>query len=190
MMRLAAGAGAALLLAGCASALGEPAGSLAGVQLVRAAGIKAIALGRFDADPALPPRADRALDIRAAALKPPSGSTFSAYLGATLAAQLRAAGALDPRAPTVVSGRLVENRISAGFGTGRAAVAARFTVLRDGKPLYAKRLAVEARWTSNVIGAVAFMEAEGRYSGLYDELVGKLLADPDFQDAVAGTGAR
>lgn len=191
MRRIGAAAAALLLAAGCApSSLGEPAASLRGVQLIRTARMGPIALGPFRADPALEPRADRFLDIRGSGLKPPSGETFSAYLGLSLAAQLRAAGALDPGAATIVSARLVENSLSAGLGKGHAAVGAVFTVTRAGRTMFEKPLRVEGHWTSNVIGGVAFIEAEGQYSGLYDELVAKLLADPDFQAAVAAPAER
>lgn len=185
MSRGGAAAAALLLLTGCApSALGEPAASLRSVQLVRGAGMGPMSVGRFAADPALPRGADQLLPVRSSGLKPPSGATFSAYLGATLAAQLRAAGALDPASGTSVSGRLIENRLSAGIGTGHATVGAAFTVTRSGRTVFEKGFRVEARWPSNFIGTVAFMEAEGRYSGLYEELVSKLLADPAFQAAV------
>jgi hypothetical protein len=175
----------ALALTGCtASRLGAPQATFTGLQAVRAAQIPTVALGRFTPGPHLPRGQDSAIIIRAAALRPPSGSTFSAYLGETLAAALTSAGRLDPASPLVISAQLDENSVDAGFGHGGGRLGATFIVTRAGREVWRKTLRVERRWSSSVIGGVAYMEAEQGYGGLYQALIEQLLADPDFRRAL------
>ena len=184
-MRSGAALALAVLLAGCtASRLGPPQPTFSGLQAVRAAGIPPLAVGGFAAGPQLPRGRDTAIVIRAVALRPPAGGTFSAYLGETLSAALASAGRLDPAAAVTVSGLLIENSVDAGFGSGGGALAATFIVSRDGREVWRKPLRVERAWSSSVLGAVAYLEADQNYGALYQMLVERLLADPDFQRAV------
>lgn len=185
MIRPAALALLAALFVGCTgSRLGTPQPTFAGLQAIRAAAIPPVALGRFAAGPDLPRGRDRAVIIRAAALRPPSGTTFSAYLGETLRAALESAGRLDPASPVTLSGLLTENRVDAGFGHGGGALAATFIVERGGRETWRKSIRVEREWSSSVLGAVAYLEADVGYGALYQLLVERLIADPDFQQAL------
>jgi hypothetical protein len=173
------------LLAGCTgSRLGTPQPTFAGLQAIRAAAIPPVALGRFAAAPELPRGRDSAVIIRAAALRPPVGTTFSAYLGETLRSALASAGRLDPASPLAVSGLLTDNRVDAGFGHGGGALAATFIVERGGREIWRKSLRVEREWDSSVLGAVAYLEADQNYGALYQMLVERLIGDADFQRAL------
>jgi len=175
----------AILLAGCtASRLGEPQPTFSGLQAVRAARIPPLAVGAFVPAPELPRGRDSAIVIRAAALRPPEGSSFSAYLGETLRATLVSAGKYDPAAPVTVSGLLVDTHVDSGFGRGAGVLVATFTVTRDGRENWRRTLRAERTWQSSVIGAVAYLSADQNYGALYQALVEQLLADPEFQRAV------
>jgi hypothetical protein len=175
----------AVLLVGCtASRLGEPQPTFSGLQAVRDARIPPLAVGTFAPAPELPRGRDGAIMIRAAALRPPTGSSFSAYLGETLRATLASAGRLDPAAPATVSGSLVDTHVDSGFGRGVGVLAATFIVTRGGREVWRRTLRAERTWQSSVFGAVAYLSAEQNYGALYQALVEQLLADPDFQRAV------
>ena len=60
---------------------------------------------------------------------------------------------------------------------------ARFSLLKDGKPVFDRALEVEVTWTSTFIGAEAIPDAANHYTLLYDQLTLKLFADPDFKAA-------
>jgi hypothetical protein len=176
---------AAALLAGCTgSRLGAPQPTFTGLRAVRASGIPALAVGGFAPGPDLPRGRDGAIIIRAAALRPPQGSSFSAYLGETLRSALASAGRLDPAAAIIVSGLLTENSVDSGFGRGGGKLAATFIVTRDGREVWRKSFRAERDWDSSVLGAVAYINADQNYGALYQMLIEQLLADPDFRQAV------
>lgn len=173
------------LLAGCTgSRLGAPQPTFTGLQAVRAAAIPPVAVGRFEPGPGLPRGRDQAIVVRAAALRPPSGASFSAYLGETLRAALASDGRLDPAAPVTISGLLIENSVDSGFGRGGGVLGAVFIVSRDGREIWRKAIRVERDWSSSVLGAVAYLQVDANYGALYQMLVERLLADPDFRQAV------
>lgn len=185
-MRRRAPALLAILLAagGCtASRLDTPQPTFSGLQAVRAADIPALAVGRFAAGPGLPRGRDRAIMIRAAALRPPQGTSFADYLGETLRSALASAGRLEPASALGISGLLTENRVDSGFGRGRGVLAAEFIVTRGDREIWRKTLRVERDWDSSVLGAVAYIRADQNYGALYQMLVEALLADPDFRAA-------
>ena len=181
----------AVLLAagGCTgSRLAPPQPTFSGLQAVRAAEVPPLAVGRFAAAPGLAPGRDRSILIRAAALRPPQGTSFADYLAETLRAELTSAGRLDPASPLSLSGLLTENRVDSGLGRGRGVLAAAFILSRGGREIWRKTLQVERDWDSNFIGAVAYLRADQNYGALYQMLVAALFADPDFRRAVRPAG--
>lgn len=177
---------AAASLSGCAVPAIDPyLPTVANAQLVRSAKLPPLGVGRFELAPGLPPGLDRSVTIRTSPLRPPNGESFSSYLGECLAAELRAAGRLDPASGATVSGRLTETEVSSGLPVGQASLAATFQVTRGGAVIYEKNLRVSASWTSSALGAVAIPEAITQYTALYGKLVGALMADEAFRTAVS-----
>ena len=58
-------------------------------------------------------------------------------------------------------------------------------VTRSGQQRYAKELVAHAEWESSFLAAVAVPLAAAHYQGLYRQLVGQLVSDPDFRRALA-----
>ncbi|WP_295640676.1 hypothetical protein [uncultured Methylibium sp.] len=176
--------GLTLLAGGCAQMpLGAPVASLENIQRARVVALQPLALGSFG------PAADqeRALvdhSLRGSSIVPPQGS-FAAYLRQTLETELAAAGLLDPASTTVVSATLLASRVDAAVGEGRGMLAARFVHTRDGRTRYDRELQAEGRWPSSFVGVEALPAAFNGYALLHRELVGRLLADPDFRQAAA-----
>lgn len=187
-MKRLAPAFAALLLSGCAvPAIDAYQPTIANAQAVRGADLPAMRVGEFTLAPGQPASLDRSVVIRASTLRPPKGDSFSKYLGDCLAAELRAAGKLDPAANVVITGALTESRVSSGVSIGEASLGATFTVTRDGRQVYQKTLRVEQVWQSNFMGAIAIPDAMNQYTALYGKLVGALLADEAFRAAIKRT---
>jgi len=174
---------ALLGLAACAETpLPPPQATLAGIQAIRAGEIAPMKVGQFSAAPGEPQQMDRAISVRASTQSAPEKS-FARYLGDTIKAQLVGAGKFDPGATLVVSGLVTETHVDSLLPDAHAALAAHFTLVRDGRAVFEKTLRADATWKSNIIGAVAIPDAINHYNGLFPELAAKLLADPEFRAA-------
>jgi hypothetical protein len=144
-----------------------------------------LALGEFSRGPALPEARDRSIAIRADALQPPGGGTFSSYLRSTIEAELAGAGLLDGNSRYVLGAQLTQSEVSTFGSESRGRLAAMFR-LSDGQTLvFEKELMVEDAWPSSFLGAIAIPEAMNHYTGLYPRLFAALLEDPEFRAALA-----
>lgn len=186
--------GAALLAAlatvlsvpGCTSVMPPPMASAGTVQLLRSAALAPATVGTFKLASGLPPELDRELrgGLRGGNIEAPNGS-YSRQLKEILMAELQSAGLLDLQSRTVIEGQLLDSKVDAAIGTGTARLAARFQVLREGRAVFDKELAVDDAWDSSFAGAVAIPRAIEHYSALYRALIGKLVGDVDFKRALA-----
>lgn len=177
---------AMLLVTGCAQlTMGPPAASIDNTMKLRAANPAPVSVGKFTPAPGLGAGLDVSLSIRGGnSVNPPTGGSFSQYLGETLAAELRGAGLLDPGAGIVISGALTKNELSTA-GSGSGALGARFVVTREGVVRFERELTVTANWESSFIASIAVPAAALEYQGLYRKLVTALLDDADFRKAIA-----
>lgn len=178
---------AALLIAlsGCASVqMSSPTPLTDHLISVRNLKLEPAAVGSFVLAPGLPAAKDRSINLRGSSLEAPSGS-FAEYLKAKLAAQLKAAGWLDPASRSTINGELLQSEADPAIGTGTASLGARFSIVREGKTIYRNELRVEDSWESSFMGRIAIPLAMQRYEALYGKLVTKLIDDPDFQRAMA-----
>jgi hypothetical protein len=173
-------------LIGCASVkMPAPTASAATVQTVRAANLAPATAGTFALAAGKKPEMDRTLaGLRGSSLTAASGS-FSQQLKDELVAAMKAAGVYDERAPIVIEGRLTDSQVDAAIGTGTGRLAAQFTVMRAGKQVFDKELAVDASWESSFVGAIALPAAINQYGAMYKSLVAKLFDDPQFRAALA-----
>ncbi len=183
LARALAAAIAITALAACAAQLPPPSVTFDNVQRLRETNTPALALGAFTRAPELSARQDQSIQIRADSLQPPSGGTFSAYLGSVIQAELTGAGKLDPASPFVLSGELTRSEVSTMESQSRGAVGARFRLTRAGAVVFEKEITVAEDWPSSYWGVEAIPEAMNHYTGMYPKLFGALLADPDFQAA-------
>lgn len=173
------------LMTGCAQLqIGAPAATVDNIQKAKASGLPPSNVGGFALAKDKPADMDKSFSLRSNGLTSPTGS-FSKHLQETLAAELKAAGLLDPASTTTIQGELTDNQLDASIGTGKGALAARFVVNRSGQTIYDKVLRSDATWESSFVGAVAIPAAVNEYSGLYRKLVAQLLDDPQFRTAVA-----
>jgi hypothetical protein len=179
----------AVLLAavsGCASVeMGSPTPLTEHLITVRGLKLAPAAVGRFALAPGLPAEMDRSISLRGSSLKAPGSGSFAEHLKATLTAQLKAAGWLDPTSRSTITGELLQSEADAAIGTGTGSLGARFSVVRDGIAVYRGELRVQDSWESSFMGAVAIPLAMQRYEALYGKLVAKLIDDPDFRRALA-----
>jgi hypothetical protein len=143
-------------LAGCAHkvALDSAQSSTDNFQKAKAAGIRPVAVGDFTA--------------------PGSNQTEAQYLKDTLVVELQGAGLIDPASGSVVQA----SQVDAKLGRNQGNVVARFTVTQaDGRVVYDRELRASSTWPA---GADVAKER----AAVYRKLVGVLLTDPGFRNAV------
>lgn len=174
-----------VLLTGCAQLqMGAPSPSVDNIQKAKASGMAPASLGEFKPVAGKPANFDAGLDVRSNTLSSPVEGSFAKYLKETLATELKAAGLYDAGSTTVIQGQLTQSDLAVPVSQGSGTLAARFVVLRAGRTVYDKELKASASWESSFVGAVAIPAAVNEYTGLYRKLVGQLLDDPAFRQAV------
>ena len=184
-IRMFVAAACVLQLAACADMqMGQPKPTLATLTQLRSARLAPMEVGAFTVDASRDAGIDQAVSIRSNTLRSPVDGSFSHYLRESLRVELASAGLLRPNADSVVSGVLTESVVNAPIGTGTASLGARFVVTRAGNVRYDRQLNVNAEWDSPFVGVTAIPQAAGQYEGLYRKLVGELLMDPAFRNAV------
>ena len=171
---------------GCTTVMPPPMASGENSQVLKAANLAPSAVGTFKLAPGRPAQMDKELSggLRGGNIGAPSGS-YSQHLKETLKAELQSAGLLDLQSKYVIEGQLMDSMVDAAIGTGKARLAARFQVLREGQLLFDKEVSIEDSWDSSFMGAVAIPRAIERYGASYRALVGKLLNDSEFRRALA-----
>ena len=175
-----------LFFTGCANVkLGATGPSAETVASLKAANIAPAHTGRFELAPGKDPEMDTTLSgLRGSSIAPAKGS-FSKLLQDTLVVELTAAGLYDEKSSKVIEGRLTDSMVDAAIVTGKARLAAIFTVIDSGKQTFEKELAVDASWESSFVGGIAIPAAIQQYSALYKALIAKLADDADFKKAMA-----
>jgi hypothetical protein len=174
------------VLTGCATVkMPPPAPSAANAEKLRTTKLAPAQLGSFKLAAGKPASMDTTLGgLRGSSVSPANGS-FAGQLRDELAAELSAAGLVDPKSNIVIEGQLTDSMVDAAISTGRGRLAAKIQVRRDGQLRFDKELVAEATWPSSVLGAVALPAAINQYGALYKTLVGRLFDDPDFKRALA-----
>ena len=185
MARRAALAAMLAGLVGCAAVKMPAANAGAGtVESLRGAALAPTSTSAFMLAPGRPAEMDRTLGgLRGSSISPASGS-FALQLKEQLVADLRAAGLYDEASKVVIEGQLTDSRVDAAIGTGTGRLAARFIVKRSGATVYDKEVAVEEKWESSFVGAVALPAAINHYTAFYPALTRKLADDPEFRNAI------
>lgn len=174
------------VLTGCASVtMPAAAPSAANAEKLRAAKLAPAQMGSFKLAAGKPADMDTTLGgLRGSSVSPASGS-FAGQLRDEIAAELSAAGLLDPKSGIVIEGQLTDSMVDAGMSTGKGRLAAKIQVKRGGQTLFDKEVVAEATWESSFVGAIALPAAINQYGALYKTLTGKLFDDPDFKRALA-----
>lgn len=185
LQRLALIAGLAVLT-GCASVkMPTPTASAANAEKLRAAKLVPSQMGTFKLAAGKPAEMDTSLSgLRGSSVSPTNGS-FAGQLRDEIAAELGAAGLLDPKSRFVIEGQLTDSMVDAAMSTGKGRLAARIQVKRDGQTVFDKEIVAEATWESSFVGAIAIPAAINQYTALYKTLAGKLFDDADFRRALA-----
>ncbi|MFT7722415.1 MAG: hypothetical protein QM788_06250 [Roseateles sp.] len=178
-------AGVLAVLTGCATVkMPAPTPSAANAEKLRATKLAPAQLGSFKLAAGKPADMDTTLGgLRGSSLSPAKGS-FAGQLRDEIAAELGAAGLLDPKSGIVIEGQLTDSMVDAGMSTGKGRLAATIQVRRDGQVRFDKEVVAEATWESSFVGAVALPAAINQYGALYKTLVGKLFDDADFKRAL------
>lgn len=129
---------------------------------------------------------NESLSVRGSKLAPGSDDTYAGYLRNALISELSTTGRYDDASDLRLGGVLTGNALD-GSGTrvGKATVAARFHVERDGTIVYDKTLQAGHEWQSSFIGAIAIPAAFDNYAATVQKLLNQLFNDPEFVQATA-----
>ena len=179
-------AAAVAALTGCVSVkMPAAAPSAANAEKLRVTKLAPTQVGTFKLAAGKPAAMDTTLGgLRGSSVSPTNGS-FAGQLRDEIAAELTAAGLVDPKSPIVIEGQLTDSMVDAGMSTGKGRLAAKIQIKRDGQTVFDKEIVAEAAWESSVVGAIALPAAINQYGALYKTLVGKLFDDADFKRALA-----
>lgn len=175
---------AAFMLVGCVQFPLTYQPTMQNVEAAKASNMAPVSVGTFALAPGKPAGMDKEISARGSTMVPASGS-IAQFMKEGLTKELTAAGKFDPNAPIVISGLLTDSQLDASIGTGTGALAARFSVKRDGRVVYDKELKESANWPSSFVGADAIPTAFNQYSAFFKKLFGQLFGDEDFKKATA-----
>ena len=171
-----------LLMSGCAQLpLSPPTSNFDIIQKAKASGTAPVSVGAFQLAPGLNRDIDQGLSVRSNSVTSPFEGSMAQYLKQSVTTDLQAAGLYDVSAPTQLTGFLTESTLSVPIGDSSATLGARFVLTRSGQKIYEKELKANSSWKAEFLGAVAIPDGINRYVGLYHQLVGMLLSDPDYQ---------
>jgi hypothetical protein len=182
-LRIAALTCAALALHGCALQAPKYQASIDNVEQIKKAAIQPAALGSFTIQANA--SGGSSISLRGSPMSSSVGADYAAYLADALRQELALAGKLDPKSTLEISGVLIRNDIAAGgIVTNSGEVEARFVVRNGGSVRYDAIKRADLSWESSFIGGIAIPKAQQQYPVLVQQLLAKLLADPQFQVAL------
>jgi hypothetical protein len=171
------------VLVGCAGPAPHYAPSIDNVEALKKADVRPARTGTIALAPDL--KTGQSLAIRANTMVSGVGGNYGDYLGAALRQELDMAKLYDPNAGTEISGTLLRNEINAGgFSTNNGTIAARFIVKRGDAVRFDKVKEVTHQWESSLVGAIAIPRAANSYPVMVQMLLGQLLGDADFHNAL------
>lgn len=178
-LKLAALLAGAALLHGCAMQAPAYSPSLPNVDAIKKADIRSTSIGAFTVQAGL--ATGSSIGLRGNPMSSAVGGDYAAYLAEALRQELVLAGKLDPKSDLQIGGTLVKNDIAAGgISTNSGEIEARFVVTRGGTTRYEGVKRVDATWDSSFIGSVAIPKAQQQYPVMVQQLLARLLADPQF----------
>jgi hypothetical protein len=182
---LAAVCAIAMQMTGCANLkMSTPSASLENTATLRSANMTPVNVGTFTATGAAMGSKDKSISIRGGnSVESPVGPSFTEYLRETVKVEMAAAGLLDEKSSTVITGTMIDSDLESGNGSGY--LVARFVVTRDGTVRFDRELKTTTTWESSFIGAVAIPAAAHGYESLYRMMATKLINDAEFRKAVA-----
>jgi hypothetical protein len=172
-----------VLLAGCAGPAANYAPSIDNVEVLKKTTNTLLKVGVIGVTPGL--IGASSLSLRGNGMVTPVGSNYGDYVAAALRQELELARLYSPQSGIEITGTLLKNNIDAGgINTNAGQMEARFVVSANSQIRFDKVKRVEHQWESSFAGAVAVPLATNNYPVMVQKLIGSLLSDPDFVNAV------
>lgn len=184
--RIFAAAFVVLLASGCAMQAPRYQASIDNVEILKQAP-NSVSLGSFSvqAGSRAAAKGGTTLSVRASPMNSPVGTDYAAYMADALSQELTVAKKLDPKSQFEISGKLLQNDISAGgFSTNSGEIEAQFVVKKDGVVRFEKAKTASLTWDSSFLGGVAIPKAQQQYPFIVQKLLSLLWSDADFQAAL------
>jgi hypothetical protein len=172
-----------VLLAGCAGPAANYAPSIDNVEVLKKTTNTLLKVGVIGVTPGL--IGASSISLRGNGMVTPVGSNYGDYVAAALRQELELARLYSPQSGIEITGTLLKNNIDAGgINTNAGQMEARFVVSANSQIRFDKIKRVEHQWESSFAGAVAVPLATNNYPVMVQKLIGSLLSDPDFMNAV------
>lgn len=175
--------GVAALLAGCAGPAPNYSPSIDNVEALKKSGINPTKTGAIQVAPGIP--GGNSISMRGSSMVSPVGAHYGDYIAAALRQELELAKLYAADSPAEISGVLLVNNINAGgISTNDGQIEARFVVKVKGQVRFDKVKRIEHKWEGAFAGAVAIPLAANNYPIMVQKLIGTLVADADFINAL------
>jgi hypothetical protein len=172
------------LQTGCASTAPRYDANYSAVQDLKSAGIAAVAVNDFAADPKSA-KVIESLTIRGGKYSSPAG-TFARYVSNALRLELDSARAGNAQPAIIIDGVLLRNELNAaGFSTGFAILELALTVKSGGALVYEGKKSARHEWPSNFVGAIAIPRAIENYPIAVRKVLAEFYSDPAFVRAIS-----
>lgn len=128
---------------------------------------------------------NESISLRAINMTSPYGGSFSRYLEIALEEQLKLSSIYDKNSTIKISTILLKNNVDiSGISIGQANLAAKFTIIDNGKKIYDKTHTIHHTWDSSFLGQIAIENAKINYPIAIQKLINKFLMDNDFINVV------
>lgn len=172
-----------VLLTACAGPAPNYSPSIDNVEAIKKSGADSLKTGSIAVAPDL--KTAESIALRAHTMVSPVGKNYGDYIAAALRQELEMAKLFSPQATIEISGVLMKNNINAGgMSTNDGEIAVRFVVKRGNEIRFDKLKQVQQQWESSFAGAVAIPLAANNYPVMVQKLIGQLIQDPDFVQAI------
>jgi hypothetical protein len=124
------------------------------------------------------------ITMRCCTFAPPDGDSFADNLKTAVQKKLEWAGFWDPSSSMMISGVLLDNHLQTwSLTTGKADLAAEFTVTVDDQEVYQDVQCIRHEWDSSFSYKSAVSAANENYVLAVEKLLMQLLSDPEFPRA-------
>ena len=174
---------ASAFLVGCAGSAPNYSPSIDNVEALKKSGAAPLKTGVIAVTPAMP--GATSLSLRANTMSSPVGGNYGDYLSAALRQELELAKLYNVASNVEVTGTLIKNNVDAGgMSTASGQMEARFVVKKNGQIRFDKVKSVTHQWESAFAGAVAIPAAANNYPVMVQKLLGALVNDADFVQAI------
>jgi hypothetical protein len=126
-----------------------------------------------------------AISLRSVTMISAHGGSYAQHLKEAVTRELKLADVFDPMSKTKIHATLLKNDLDAsGINIGNGSIEAEFKVTDTGSEVFRRIYRHEHQWESSFMGIEAVQKAISQYQVLVERLIGKLVNDKEFLNAL------